>query len=132
MSRANFLGGQRYAATWTGDNKSSWDHLKLSIPMSLSLSLSGQPFNGPDIGGFEGNCNPELLAHWMALGTYYPFSRNHASKNSINQEPWVFGKKLKIFQEQPLIVDISYCPIYIPYSETQQKLGCQLCNQYFC
>ena len=40
LSRANFLGGQRYAATWTGDNKSSWDHLKLSIPMSLSLSLS--------------------------------------------------------------------------------------------
>ena len=95
LSRANFLGGQRYAATWTGDNKSSWDHLKLSIPMSLSLSLSGQPFNGPDIGGFEGNCNPELLAHWMALGTYYPFSRNHASKNSINQEPWVFGKNVE-------------------------------------
>ena len=43
----------------------------------------------------EGNCNPELLAHWMALGTYYPFSRNHASKNSINQEPWVFGKKVE-------------------------------------
>lgn len=95
LSRANFLGGQRYAATWTGDNKSSWDHLKLSIPMSLSLSLSGQPFNGPDIGGFEGNCSSELLAHWMALGAYYPFSRNHASKNSINQEPWVFGKKVE-------------------------------------
>ena len=29
--------------------------MKLSIPMSLNLSLSGQPFNGPDIGGFEGN-----------------------------------------------------------------------------
>ncbi len=95
LSRANFLGGQRYAATWTGDNKSTWEHMKMSIPMSLNLSLSGQPFNGPDIGGFEGNCNGELLGHWMALGAYYPFSRNHASKNAINQEPWAFGKEIE-------------------------------------
>ena len=28
LTRSNFLGGQRYAATWTGDNGSCWDHLK--------------------------------------------------------------------------------------------------------
>ena len=95
LSRANFLGGQRYAATWTGDNKSTWDHLKLSIPMSLNLSLSGQPFNGPDIGGFEGDCSADLLGHWMALGAYYPFSRNHTSNNTINQEPWAFGEEIE-------------------------------------
>ena len=94
LSRANFLGGQKYAATWTGDNKSTWDHMKLSIPMSLNLSLSGQPFNGPDIGGFEGNCNKELLGHWMSLGAFYPFSRNHSSNNSIDQEPWAFGPEI--------------------------------------
>jgi alpha-glucosidase len=48
LTRANFLGGQRYAATWTGDNISNWNHLKMSIPMSLNLGLSGQPFSGPD------------------------------------------------------------------------------------
>ncbi|MBN2162233.1 MAG: SusF/SusE family outer membrane protein [Pontiellaceae bacterium] len=95
LSRANFLGGQRYAATWTGDNKSTWEHMKMSIPMSLNLSLSGQPFNGPDIGGFEGNCNAELLGHWMALGAYYPFSRNHASNHSVDQEPWAFGEEIE-------------------------------------
>lgn len=95
LSRANFLGGQRYAATWTGDNKSTWEHMKMSIPMSLNLSLSGQPFNGPDIGGFEGNCTADLLGHWMALGAYYPFSRNHASNHSINQEPWAFGDEIE-------------------------------------
>ena len=95
LSRANFLGGQRYAATWTGDNKSTWDHLKMSIPMSLNLSLSGQHFNGPDIGGFEGNCTADLLGHWMALGAYYPFSRNHTSNNTIDQEPWAFGEEIE-------------------------------------
>ncbi len=95
LSRSSFLGGQRYAATWTGDNKSTWDHLKMSIPMSLNLGLSGQPFNGPDIGGFKGDCNAELLGHWMALGAYYPFSRNHTLNGTIDQEPWAFGDKIE-------------------------------------
>jgi len=95
LSRANFLGGQRYAATWTGDNKSTWAHLEMSIPMSLNLSLSGQPFNGPDIGGFVGDADGELLAHWTALGAFYPFSRNHTGMGSARQEPWSFGKKVE-------------------------------------
>lgn len=95
LSRSNFLGGQRYAATWTGDNASTWAHLKLSIPMSITLGLSGQPISGPDIGGFNNDCTPDLLGHWMALGAYYPFSRNHSANNSINQEPWVFGSKIE-------------------------------------
>lgn len=95
LSRANFIGGQRYGATWTGDNASTWDYLRLSIPMGLNLSLSGQPFNGSDIGGFSGNANEELLAHWMTLGVYYPFSRNHSANNTLDQEPWVFGKKVE-------------------------------------
>ncbi|MDR1274519.1 MAG: alpha-glucosidase, partial [Odoribacteraceae bacterium] len=37
LSRANYIGGQRHAATWTGDNLSTWKHLKMSIPMSLNL-----------------------------------------------------------------------------------------------
>ena len=95
LSRANYLGGQRYAATWTGDNKSSWEHLKMSIPMSINLGLSGQPFNGPDIGGFVDDADAELLGQWMALGAYYPFSRNHSAKDTKYQEPWVFGEKIE-------------------------------------
>ncbi|MGO4773139.1 TIM-barrel domain-containing protein [Flavobacterium sp. W22_SRS_FK3] len=95
LSRSNFLGGQKYAATWTGDNSSTWAHLKLSIPMSITLGLSGQPISGADIGGFNNDCTPDLLGHWMALGAYYPFSRNHAANNSVNQEPWVFGSQIE-------------------------------------
>ncbi len=90
LSRSNFLGGHRYAATWTGDNLSHPDHMKLSIPMSLTLGLSGQPFNGPDIGGFCENSNGELVAQWTAIGVYFPFVRNHNTKGTIAQEPWAF------------------------------------------
>ena len=95
LSRSNFLGGHRYAATWTGDNAATWEHLKLSIPMSLTLSLSGQPFNGPDIGGFALNPSPDLFAHWIALGAFYPFSRGHACEGTIDKEPWAFGPEVE-------------------------------------
>ena len=68
LTRSNFLGGHRYAATWTGDNTSRWVDLKRSIPMSINLGLSGQPFNGPDIGGFALDADPVLFGHWIALG----------------------------------------------------------------
>ncbi|MBN1598922.1 MAG: T9SS type A sorting domain-containing protein [Bacteroidales bacterium] len=91
LTRSNFLGGQRYAATWTGDNVSSWEHMQLSVPMSLTLSLSGQPLNGPDVGGYVGSPGAELLGHWMALGAFYPFYRNHTGSGTANQEPWAQG-----------------------------------------
>ncbi len=94
LTRSNFLGGQRYAATWTGDNASTVKHMKMSIPMSITLGLSGQPFNGPDIGGFFGDASADLLADWTSVGVYFPFVRNHSIKGSRQQEPWVFGPEI--------------------------------------
>ena len=95
LSRANYIGGQRYVATWTGDNSATWDNLKMSIPMSINLSLSGQPFNGPDIGGFTKSPSADLFGNWIALGAYYPFSRNHTSNETEPQEPWAFGEEIE-------------------------------------
>ena len=91
LSRSNYLGGQQFAATWTGDNQSTQAHMQLSVPMILSLGLSGQPISGADVGGYNGNCTADLLSHWMALGTFYPFYRNHSEKGTTRQEPWAFG-----------------------------------------
>ncbi|MCC6229759.1 MAG: alpha-glucosidase [Phycisphaerales bacterium] len=93
LTRSNFLGGHRYAATWTGDNTSNWEHLRLSIPMALNLGLSGQPFVGPDIGGFDGNADATLFARWMGIGALLPFARGHSIKTSVAHEPWSFGEE---------------------------------------
>ncbi len=95
LSRANFIGGQRYGATWTGDNSANWAHLDMSIAMSLNLSLSGQPFVGPDIGGFAYNGDGELFQRWMGFGTLFPFSRGHTAKGNIDKEPWSFGDEVE-------------------------------------
>lgn len=91
LTRSNFLGGHRYAATWTGDNTSDWRHLHWSITMALNLGLSGQPFVGPDIGGFAGDATGYLFARWMGLGALLPFARGHSIKGSKDHEPWSFG-----------------------------------------
>jgi len=91
LTRANFIGGQRYAATWTGDNVSSEAHMKLSVPMTLTLGLSGQPFAGPDLGGFAENATPSLWKRWVGTGVFFPFCRGHAEKHSNAKEPWAFG-----------------------------------------
>ncbi|MFM9994753.1 MAG: TIM-barrel domain-containing protein [Phycisphaerales bacterium] len=94
LTRANFLGGHRYAATWTGDNKADWDHLAWSIPMVLNLGLSGQPFAGPDIGGFSGNADARLFRRWFAFGVLLPFARVHSIKDSADREPWAMGEEV--------------------------------------
>jgi len=90
LSRSSYIGGQRYAATWTGDNASTWEDLRASVPMVLNLGLSGQPFCGPDIGGFAGTPSPGLFAHWIGVGALLPFCRTHNSLKG-DQEPWSFG-----------------------------------------
>lgn len=95
LTRANHLGGQRYAATWTGDNASTWEHLKMSVPMSLTLGLSGQPFSGADIGGFLNNADADLFGNWIGFGAFYPFARGHACIGTNNKEPWAFGKEVE-------------------------------------
>ena len=91
LTRSSYLGGQRHAATWTGDNVSSWEHLHWSVPMALNMGLSGQPYVGPDVGGFAGTPSPELFAHWMGVGALLPFFRTHNALHG-DQEPWSFGE----------------------------------------
>ncbi|KAK1335452.1 hypothetical protein QTO34_003238 [Cnephaeus nilssonii] len=76
-------------AVWTGDNTADWDHLKISIPMCLSLALVGLSFCGADVGGFFKNPEPELLVRWYQMGAYQPFFRAHAHLDTGRREPWL-------------------------------------------
>lgn len=95
LTRANLLGGQRFAATWTGDNLAATPFMKVSVPMSITLGLSGQPFSGPDIGGFLENTSKELWADWIGFGALLPFARGHACAGTNNKEPWAFGAEIE-------------------------------------
>ncbi len=90
--RAGYAGAQRYASSWTADNFSTWDHLRLSVSMCLNLGLSGMAFTGPDVGGFAGNADGELFTRWVQLAALLPFFRAHSAKGTNRHEPWAFGQ----------------------------------------
>jgi len=91
LTRASYAGGQRYAATWTGDNSSTWNHLRMTTPMLESLGLGGFSFAGADVGGFAGSATPELLTKWIEVSAFQPIDRDHTEKGSADQEPWAGG-----------------------------------------
>uniref|UniRef100_A0A663LLK8 Uncharacterized protein n=1 Tax=Athene cunicularia TaxID=194338 RepID=A0A663LLK8_ATHCN len=93
LTRSFFAGSQKYGAVWTGDNTAEWGYLKISIPMLLTISMTGISFCGADVGGFIGDPEPELLVRWYQAGAYQPFFRGHSNMESKRREPWLFGKR---------------------------------------
>lgn len=91
LSRSGFAGLQRWAATWTGDNYSDWENLKMANLMIQRLAASGVSFSGADTGGFLGRPTPELFCRWMQMAAFHVFFRNHNNGEFGGQEPWCFG-----------------------------------------
>ncbi len=119
LTRAAFAGTQRYAASWTGDNTSSWNHLCLTVPTLLSLGISGYPFVGVDVGGFVGSPPADLLTRWMELGAFLPLFRNHTMKGTADQEPWVHGPEHEAIRRRYIELRYQLLPyIYTSFEET--------------
>jgi alpha-glucosidase len=95
LTRAGFAGIQRYAAVWTGDAQSNWDHLAMTPSMLAGMSVSGMAFVGSDIGGFGGSPPPELYGRWFEVGSLSPFFRSHVATGAPDQEPWSFGSEVE-------------------------------------
>jgi alpha-glucosidase len=91
LTRATYAGGQRYAITWTGDDSSTWNHLRMTAPMLKNLGLSGFSFAGADVGGFAGSATPDLLTRWLEVAAFHPIDRDHTEAGTADQEPWVGG-----------------------------------------
>lgn len=123
LTRASYAGGQRYSAAWTGDNVSSWEHLRMALAMCLNLSLSGQPFVGSDIGGFIGKPSGELFARWLQLGVFTPLMRAHTEINSPNKEPWEYGERFTEINRQTIGLRYRLLPYIYSVMEQASRTG---------
>ncbi len=95
LSRAWWVGTQKYGAIWTGDNLGTWEHLAVSVPMILANNIGGMSFCGADIGGFFGNPPPDMLVRWYQAGIFEPFFRAHAHIDTKRREPYLLEEPLR-------------------------------------
>ncbi|MDA1266320.1 MAG: glycoside hydrolase family 31 protein, partial [Planctomycetota bacterium] len=128
LTRAAHLASGRLAATWTGDNMSRWEDLRWAVPMVLSLGLSGQPFSGPDLGGFYGDPDEELFVRWFEVGALLPFCRGHSEKTSCRKEPWSFGKAPLAHVRANLERRMRLLPVFVTLFEEAHRTGLPICR----
>ena len=123
LSRAFFAGTQRIGPIWTGDNVADWNHLAVSIPMVLTLGVSGLTFSGADVGGFFGNPDAELMTRWYQVGSYYPFFRGHAHLETKRREPWLFGDDSTVIIRQAIRERYALLPYIYTLFEESHRTG---------
>jgi alpha-glucosidase len=131
LTRATYAGGQRYAATWTGDNSSTWNHLRMTVPTLLNLGISGLSLAGNDVGGYNGNPSPDLLTRWTALAAFTPIYRNHARKGSANREPWADGPQHEQWRREFIEQRYRMLPYIYTLAEESSRTGMPMMRPLF-
>lgn len=123
LTRAGFSGVQRFSAIWTGDNVSSWEHVRLTIPMLTNLSVSGVPFVGADVGGFAENPSGELYTRWLQAAALTPFLRSHSSAGTNNKEPWEYGDNFTRINRATIELRYQFLPYLYTLFYQHEKTG---------
>ena len=116
LSRSTTLGSGRYTFHWLGDNFSRFRDMRNGITGIFNFNLFGIPMTGDDICGFKYNSWDNLCARWMALGAFFPFSRNHKDNESRNQEPFAFGINSNTYKLSKMALYLRYSLLRYYYS----------------
>ncbi len=131
LTRASYAGGQRYAATWTGDNSSTWDHLRMTTPMLENLGLSGFALSEADVGGFAGSPQPNLLTKWLEIGAFQPIDRNHTAVGTNDQEPWVNGPEREAVSRRYIEERYKLMPYLYTTADEMSRTGLPIVRTLF-
>jgi alpha-glucosidase len=131
LTRASYAGGQRYAATWTGDNSSTWNHLRMTTPMLINLGLSGFGMVGADVGGFIGTPTADLLTKWIELATFQPIDRDHTNEHTADQEVWVHGPDQEAIRRRYIEERYRLMPYLYTAAEEMSRTGIPMVRPLF-
>jgi alpha-glucosidase len=131
LTRATYAGGQRYAATWTGDNSAIWNHLRLTTSMLKNLGLSGFSLAGADVGGYAGTPSPELLTKWIEIAAFQPIDRDHAEKGTGDHEPWANGPEQELIRRHYIETRYRLLPYLYTVMESNTRTGLPLLRPIF-
>ncbi len=131
LTRASYAGGQRYAATWTGDDSSTWNHLRMTAPMLKSLGLSGFSFSGADVGGYAGTATADLLTKWIEIAAFHPIDRDHTELGTGDQEPWAGGEEQEAIRRRYIEERYRLMPYLYTLADETARTGLPMMRPLF-
>jgi len=131
LTRASYAGGQRYAATWTGDNSATWNHMRIGTHQLVNLGLSGFAFSGNDVGGYAGSPSMDLLTRWLEVAAFAPIDRDHTEMGTADQEPWVGGPEHEAIRRHYIEERYRLMPYIYTLAEEASREGIPLMRPLF-
>lgn len=97
FSRAGYTGAHKIPLHWAGDERSTFKAFVASVKAGLSCSMSGIPFWGWDLGGFNGEIpTAELYIRSAQMAAFCPIMQYHAeTKGEFNRDrtPWNIAER---------------------------------------
>jgi alpha-glucosidase len=126
LTRSGWAGIQRYAWNWTGDTGTNWWSLQQNLRLALMLGLSGAPYTGSDIGGFNGHPSPELYGRWFQMASFLTFFRTHSAVMVPRREPWTFGEPTTSIVRKFLELRYRLMPYWYTLAAEANKNGAPL------
>lgn len=128
LSRAGGAGAQGYPGYWSGDERSTFGAFQDSIRAGLSASLSGVPFWGFDLAGFNGDIpTKELYLRSAAMAAFTPIMEFHSEASgdpnpSQARSPWNMEARLNDAQARTGYAKFANIHMnLIPYAYSEAK-----------
>jgi len=90
LHRNGGAGMQRFGSfLWSGDVYSTWETLKVHVPVAINTGLSGIPYWGTDIAGFipTKDLTAEFYVRWFQFSAFSPLFRAHGRTWKLRL-PW--------------------------------------------
>lgn len=131
LTRASYAGGQRYAATWTGDNMASWNHLRMTVPMLLNLGMSGFAWSGADVTGFGGAPSADLSTRWVEIAAFQPIFRDHSAVGTPHRELWVDGPQHEAIRKRFVEARYRLMPYLYAVADETARTGLPMMRPVF-
>ncbi|HOX29381.1 MAG TPA: glycoside hydrolase family 31 protein, partial [bacterium] len=116
FARSGMAGSQKFPFSWAGDNIADFtakNGIKSVVVAGQTIAMSGFPFWGHDIAGYQGNQTPELFVRWAQFGALSPIMQIHMQ---TNLGAWSFGDEALAIYRKYAKLHTSLFPYFYNYA----------------